>query len=153
MNKFGEDISYSFSLVVADDLNNLQLFSCGNSQLDYHIHNDIIKNGQIIDEDGLYFKFVDDETDKIVAVTSVAASGIIYEVDLYTKLFPSFKIDVLAIDKEYQKLHYNEETKLEKEHFYFSDEILGDIICHCKHISEEYMEVSKNIPMYLDLRS
>ena len=175
MYKYGEEISYSFELVGVGDYDSLQLFECTNERLDRHIREDIIQNNVVMNEDGLYFKFVDTYRDKIISIVSLASSGIIYKVDNYTHVLPAIKIDVLAVDKEYQKLHY-----------YFSDEIIGVVISHCRKISEEYaladyvilyadkkayryyerngfldysefmirennQEVSKNIPMYLEL--
>lgn len=59
MNRYGEEISYDFNLLKVEDYNSLQPFICGNEKLDAHIHNEIIKNGEIVDEDGLYFVFRD----------------------------------------------------------------------------------------------
>lgn len=56
MYKYGEEISYEFTLLEVGDVENLQLFKCGNERLDSHIRNDVIKNGEVINEDGLYFK-------------------------------------------------------------------------------------------------
>ena len=186
MYNYGEEISYSFDLLKADDYDDLQLFECGNEQLDKHIRSSVIKNGIIVDEDGLYFKFTDENTGKIIAIASIAISGIIHEVGMFVQILPAIKIDVLAVDKSYQKMHYNAELEQEDEHYYFSDEILGHIIYHCKEMIENYalanyivvyadkaayryyerngfcdfskymkeernMEISKNIPMYLDL--
>ena len=124
MSRYGEEISYSFELLNAGDYKKLQHFSCANKNLDHHITCDLIKNGEIKDEE---------------------------------------------------------------EHYYFSDDILGTIIKHCREVSEEKaianyiivyadkkaehyydrngfehfdkymkpehnMEIAKNIPMYLDLR-
>ena len=99
-----------------------------NERLDRHIREDIIQNNIVINEDGLYFKFVDTCRNKIISVVSLASSGIIYKVDNYTHVLPAIKIDVLAVDKEYQKLHYDEASMNSTEpdeHYYFSDEIIG----------------------------
>ena len=189
MYKYGEEISYSFELVGVGDYDSLQLFECTNERLDRHIREDIIQNNVVMNEDGLYFKFVDTYRDKIISIVSLASSGIIYKVDNYTHVLPAIKIDVLAVDKEYQKLHYDEASMNSTEpdeHYYFSDEIIGVVISHCRKIAEEYaladyvilyadkkayryyerngfldysefmirennQEVSKNIPMYLEL--
>lgn len=189
MYKYGEEISYDFDLLKVEDDASLQLFTCGNERLDHHIRNDVIKNGEVVNEDGLYFKFVDLNTNKIIAIVSLASSGIIYKVSNYTHVLPAIKIDVLAVAEEYQKMHYNAESENASnrdEHYYFSDDIIGNVISHCREISEEkaladyivlyadkkayryyerngfhdysdYMvkennqEISKNIPMYMEL--
>ena len=84
MYKYGEEISYDFDLLKVEDDASLQLFTCGNDRLDHHIRNDVIKNGEVVNEDGLYFKFVDLNTNKIIAIVSLASSGIIYKVSNYT---------------------------------------------------------------------
>lgn len=77
MNKYGEEISFSFNLLRVEDYDDLQPFTCGNEKLDSHIHTGIIQHNEIVDEDGLYFIFRDIDTDKVIAVVSLAASGII----------------------------------------------------------------------------
>lgn len=37
MYKYGEEISYDFSLLRAEDFDNLQLFTCGNKRLDLNL--------------------------------------------------------------------------------------------------------------------
>ena len=37
MYKYGEEISYDFSLLRVEDFNNLQLFTCGNKRLDLNL--------------------------------------------------------------------------------------------------------------------
>ena len=62
--------------------------------------------------------------DKIIAVVSLAASAIIHTETNYMELLPSTKVDVFAIDKSYQKLHYDNEseTAIDREnHYYFSE--------------------------------
>lgn len=140
MSRYGEEISYDFNLLQVEDYSDLQPFSCGNQTLDAHIHNDVIKDGGIVDEDGLYFVFRDLSTTNVIAVVSLATSGIIYKVDNYTHVLPAIKIDVLAVDERYQKMHYNEESKNStdpKDHYYFSDDIMGTIVSHCRSIAEE----------------
>lgn len=155
MNKYGEEISYDFDLLKVEDYNDLQPFSCGNDRLDYHIHHEIIKDGMIVDEDGLYFIFRDLETQKIIAVVSLATSGILYQIDNYTHILPAIKIDVLAVEKQYQKVHYNEESKMSPDpsaHYYFSDDIMGVIVSHCRKIAEE-KALTSYIVLYADKRA
>jgi len=187
--RFGEEIEYKYNLLEADDFNNLQLFSCGNTQMDYHLHNEVIVEGKLRSEDGLYYKFYDEKTNEILAVVSLATSGILRQIGTYSHILPAIKIDIFAVDKRYQKMHFNEESQssyIPDEHYYFSDEVIGNIIRRCMEISENFalaqfvvayadvkayrfyerngfgnfenfmieehnMEVSKNIPMYLNL--
>ena len=64
--KYGEEIDYSISLLNVTDSIKLKEFDCDNFKLNYYIHNEIIVNGQVKNEDGLIFKFVDDKKDKII---------------------------------------------------------------------------------------
>ena len=48
MYKYGEEISYDFSLLTAEDHIVLQSFNCGNEKLDNHIKSNVIKNKEII---------------------------------------------------------------------------------------------------------
>lgn len=66
MYKYGEEISYDFSLLTAEDYSVLQSFKCGNDVLDNHIISNIIRDNKIVDEDGLYFKFVDTKAKKLL---------------------------------------------------------------------------------------
>ena len=93
-------------MLEVEDFEDLQPFTCGNQKLDNHIHG-LIQNNQICDDDGLYFVFKDSETKKIVAISSLAASGIIFEQTNYTHVLPAIKIDILAVDVKYQKMHYD----------------------------------------------
>ena len=155
MYKYGEEISYDFSLLTAEDHIVLQSFNCGNEKLDNHIKSNVIKNKEIIDEDGLYFKFTDKYTNSIIGIVSLASSGIIYKVGNYTHILPAIKIDVLAADKKYQKLHYDyasENDPNPNNHYYFSVEIIGTIINHCRNISSEYALV-EYIVLYADKKA
>lgn len=155
MYRYGEEISYDFQLLVAEDYDSLQSFECTNEKLDNHIRYDVIKNGKIVDEDGLYFKFIDNNTKKIIGIVSLASSGIIYKVGRYTHVFPAIKIDVLAVDKSYQKLHYDFASENDSEpnnHYYFSDDIIGMVINHCRKISEGYALVDY-IVLYADKKA
>lgn len=78
--------------------------------------------------------------DKIIAIVSLAASAIIHTETNYMELLPSAKIDVFAVDKSYQKLHYDNESEMavdREEHYYFSDCILAEVIRRCVEISEK----------------
>lgn len=155
MYRYGEEISYKFELLKTGDYNNLQSFECGNGRLDNHIKSNVIKNNEIVDEDGLYFKFTDLITQKIIGVVSLASSGIIYKVSNYTHVLPAIKIDVLAVDKDYQKLHYDFASKNDPNpdnHYYFSDDVIGTTIKHCRDISENYALVNY-IVLYADKKA
>lgn len=155
MYKYGEEISYDFNLLKVEDYNDLQPFTCGNTKLDSHIHNNVIQNGEIVDEDGLYYVFRDLSTGKIIAVVSLAASGIIFEATNYMHILPAIKIDVLAVDKAYQKMHYDVSSELAQdpdEHYYFSDDIMGTILQHCRNIAEQTL-LANFIVLYADKKA
>ena len=90
--KYGEEIDYSISLLNVTDSIKLKEFDCDNFKLNYYIHNEIIVNGQVKNEDGLIFKFVDDKKDKIIAVVSLAASAIIHTETNYMELLLSIRV-------------------------------------------------------------
>lgn len=153
--KYGEEIAYEYHLIRPGDCSALQAFSCGNEKLDHFIHNELIVNGEVNTEDGLPFKVEDVLTREIIGVVSLATSGIIYQVDNYTRVLPAIKIDVFAIDEKYQKLHYDEFSKNEdapNAHYYFSDDIMGTFIKHCQKIAEEYA-VAHYIVLYADKKA
>lgn len=155
MYRYGEEISYDFKLLKVEDYEDLQPFTCSNKKLDAHIHRDVIKNNEIVDEDGLYFVFKDTDENKIIAVTSLATSGIIFKVGNYTHVLPAIKIDVLAVDTHYQKMHYDrfsEEAESPDDHYYFSDDIMGTILEHCRKISEE-KALAAYIVLYADKKA
>lgn len=150
--KYGEEISYDYQLIKPEDEVALQAFSCGNKQLDYFIHNELIIDEQVDTKDGLPFKVINTENGEIIGVVSLAASGIIFQVDNYMNVLPAIKIDIFAIDKKYQKLHYDyysEQSQDPNDHYYFSDDIMGTFIRHCRDISNE-KAIAHYIVLYAD---
>lgn len=155
MYRYGEEISYDFNLLKVEDYDDLQPFSCGNEKLDAHIHSGVIQNGEIVDEDGLYFVFRDKSTSKIIAVVSLATSGIVFEQTNYMHVLPAIKIDVLAVDVNYQKIHYNSESEAATDpdmHYYFSDDVMGEILWHCREIDAN-MALASFIVLYADVKA
>ncbi len=153
--KYGKEISYDYHLIKPGDYNALQAFSCNNINLDRYIHNELIIGDEINTDSGLPFKVEDTATRKIIGVVSLAASGIIFKVDNHTQVLPSIKIDVFAIDKKYQKLHYDlesEQSNIPDEHYYFSDDVMGTFIKHCRNISEQ-QAVAHYIVLYADKKA
>lgn len=142
--KCGEEIEYNFRKLTAFDEFKLKKFDCGNYQLNYHIHNEIILNGEIINEDGLYYIVEDKKLNKIIGVISLASYGLMITIDNYKKSFPAAKIDVFAIDKNYQDLKYTMEPD---DNYYFADRVLGEVISLCRDISENYLLI-KYIVLY-----
>lgn len=71
------------------------------------------------------------------------------------KILPAIKIDVFAVDLNYQKMHYNKVSEDDPDpdnHFYFSDCIMGEVIQHCYEISERYALVDY-ILLYADKKA
>ena len=152
---YGEEIEYEYDLLKPEDYDKLQAFSCGNKNLDYYIHKELIRNDEVDTEDGLPFKVWDKETGEIIAIFSLAASGIIGEVDNYTHVFPALKIDIFAVDIKYQKMHMDEFSKLSEsadDHFYFSDSVMCEVIKLCREISEN-KATAKYIVLYADKKA
>ena len=52
--QYGE--RYDIDLVKPEDYKLLQAFSCGNEQLVYFIHSELIQNNEVDSEDGLAYK-------------------------------------------------------------------------------------------------
>lgn len=153
--QYGEEIEYEYKLIEPEDKEKLQAFSCGNEQLDYYIHNELISGNSVYNEDGLSFKVVDINTNEILAVFSLATSGIIWKVDSFTKLLPAIKVDILAVDLKYQKLHMDSDSLNSdepNEHFYFSDSVMCSIIKHCRNINDNYA-TAKYIILYADKKA
>lgn len=75
-------------------------------------------------EDGLAYKVYDIKDGSILAVFSLDASGIVARMNTYMHVFPAIKIDILAVDIQYQKFHIDrmyESSDDPDEHYYFSD--------------------------------
>lgn len=152
---YGEEVEYEFALLEASDKDKLNNFSCGNVKLDKFIHEEIIPQDKVINEDGLIFKVEDEKNHKIIAIISLATNGIIFKQTNYMKILPAIKIDVFAVDLNYQKMHYNKESEDDPDpdnHFYLSDCIMGEVIQHCNNISESYALV-KYILLYADKKA
>lgn len=153
---YGEEIKYECDLLKPEDYDALQAFSCGNVRLDSYIHKDLISHGYVDTEDGLPFKVWNVENGKIISVFSLAASGIIYKIDNYTKVLPAIKIDIFAVDINYQKMHMDKESELAEDrndHVYLSDSIMcSETIKRCRDISEKYA-AAKYIVLYADKKA
>lgn len=152
---YGKDIKYKYDLIKPEDFEKLQAFSCGNQKIDDFIHKNLIENGIVNTDDGLPFKIWNLTTNEIFAVVSLAASGIIFKVDNFTQVLPAIKIDILAVDVKYQKLHMDEESEkseIPDEHRYFSDAVMIQVILHCRKIAEE-MAMAKYIVLYADRKA
>lgn len=153
--KYGEEISYDYSLIKPGDYCALQAFSCGNERLDNFIHNELIINGEVNTEESLPFKVEDVNTREILAVVALAASGIVFQVEKHMQVLPSIKIDVFAVDIKYQKVHYDycsETSEEPDDHYYFSDDIMGTFINHCRKIAEENA-LARYIVLYADTKA
>lgn len=152
---YGEEVEYKIDIIKPEDLEILQAFSCDNEQLDRYIHKEMISDGEVDTSDGLPFKFTDEKTGKIISVFSLAASGIIHKVDNYTHVLPAIKIDILAVDVNYQKMHFDQESEKAEDrddHYYLSDQIMCEIIKKCRYISENYAS-AKYIILYADQKA
>ena len=152
---YGEDIAYECDLLKPEDANALRVFSCGNKNLDYFFHNEILNNNSVYVEDGLPYKFYNKETGEIYAIASLAASCIIIHMDGYVKILPAIKIDVFAVDVKYQKLHLNEESRASdepSEHFYFADKIMCDVVLKCRSINDNEI-TARYILLYADKKA
>lgn len=160
---YGEQVEYEHSLVKLEDYKKLQAFSCGNKNLDHFFHKELIYEAKIYDikeknvytDDGLPYKVVDKKTGDIIAIYSLAASGIFFEQTNYMQTIPAIKIDVFAVDEKYQKMHMNLESQEKKdpdEHRYLSDSIMCDVIDHCVTISQEYATI-RYIILYADKKA
>lgn len=149
---YGEDIKYGYDLIKPNDFEKLQIFTCGNNALDKYIHNELISNNVVNSNDGLPFKVWDNFNNEIIAIFSLASSGIIYSVDNYTHVLPALKIDIFAVDVKYQKLHIDKASKSSNnsnEHYYLNDSILNRVIEFCRNISET-KAIAKYIVLYAD---
>lgn len=136
---YGEEVEYEFGLLSGSDKYKLKSFTCGNDHLDHFIQEDIIPDKDVINEDGLIFKVEDRKNHHIIAIISLAANGIVFKQSNYMKILPAIKIDVFAVDKNYQKMHYNQESEddcIRDNHFYLSDCIMAEVISHCNEISK-----------------
>ncbi len=141
MYHYGKEISYDYALLKVEDFDSLQPFACKNEVLDEHIHTKLIEDNQVNNEDGLYFRYFDTQNQNTIAIVSLAASGILFRMSNFTQTLPAIKIDILAADKNYQKIHYDEDSEKatdSSEHYYFMDDIMGTIINHIRRISEEF---------------
>lgn len=70
-------------------------------------------------------------------------------------VLPAIKIDVLAVDINYQKMHYDKSSEDDPNpdnHYYFSDEIMGEIIHHCREFAET-KALANFIVLYADIKA
>ena len=152
---YGEDITYECDLIKPEDAEALRVFSCGNKNLDKFFHEELLINDEVYVEDGLPYKYYNAESGEIYAIVSLAASGLIYHVDNYMKFLPAIKIDVIAVDQKYQKLHLNVESESSvnpEDHFYFSDKIMCEVVQKCRRIAENEI-AARYILLYADQKA
>lgn len=149
MYKFGEEISYSWRRIKIEDKKELSEFRCENKNLDKLINKDIVDNTMSLANDASYYIFKNNDNGQIIAIVGLTMSGILHEQQRYRNLLPAIKIDILAVDHKYQKLHYDVESLEANDHYYLSDDILGQIIKYCREISEKYI-LAEYILLYAD---
>ena len=143
--RYGKDIDYSDLIIIQpEDREELQAFYCGNKILDNYIHNEIFEG---VDPQGLHFMVKNTANNDIIAFISLATSGIVFETGIHVEVLPSIKIDVIAVDKKYQKMPYYED--MGDDHCYLSDLIMSSVISHIRKIDEEYALVDY-IVLYAD---
>ena len=144
--KYGKNIDYSDLIIIQpEDREKLQAFCCGNKILDNYIHNEIFEENY---PQGLHFMVKNNSNDDVIAFVSLATSGIVFEEGTYTEVLPSIKIDVIAVDKKYQKMPYYEDMD-DDDHCYLSDFIMSSVIGHIREIDEKYALVDY-ILLYTD---
>lgn len=139
--EYGEDIEYSIGVLEYSDKSDIQEFDCGNEIINSYIRAEIFGETELLLTDGLHFKVCISGTNKIIGFFSLASSGIVHKMDNYLHMIPAIKIDVFAIDKNYQKIHFNKESKQSinnGEHYYFSDQILMEVVRHCREIDTKF---------------
>lgn len=152
---YGEEVKYEYDLIKPEDKEKLRAFSCGNKKLDEYIQDGLITDGIIDTEDGLPFKVWDTNTGDIISVFSLATSGIVWKLDGYTHVISAIKIDILAVDVEYQKMHmdvHSKESNNPADHYYLSDSIMCEIIKHCRDIAEN-RAAAEYIILYADTKA
>ncbi len=152
---YGEEVEYKYDLIKPEDRVKLQAFSCGNQKLDAYIQEGLIMKGKVDTDVGLPFKVWDVNTGEILAVFSLAASGIVWRVDNYTHIVPAIKIDILAVDIRYQKMHmdaFSKGSDNPEDHYYLSDSIMCEIIKHCRDIAEN-RATARYIILYADKKA
>lgn len=143
--RYGKDIDYSDLIIIRpEDKEKLQAFYCGNRILDNYIHNEIFEENN---PQGLHFMVKNNDNNDIIAFVSLATSGIVFENGVHVEVLPSIKIDVIAVDKKYQKMPYYED--MDDDHCYLSDIIMSSVIRHIRKIDEEYALVDY-IVLYAD---
>ena len=96
---------------------------------------------------GLHFMVTNNSNGDVIAFVSLATSGIVFETGVHVEVLPSIKIDVIAVDKKYQKMPYYED--MGEDHCYLSDLIMSSVISHIRTIDEEYALVDY-IVLYAD---
>lgn len=149
---FGNEIEYECYPIEKQDKHLLQSFTCGNQQIDYYLHKELISNEYVDVEEGLPFKVIDLSSGEMIAFFSLSSSGIINQLDNYINIFSAIKINLFAVKSDYQKLHIDANSKYatnKAEHFYFSDNILCDVIRYCRLLSELFLGV-KYLVLYAD---
>lgn len=141
---YGEEIDFSIKLLKFKDKKLIQKFDCGNDSLNSYIKLEIFDEDSLNTDDGLHFKVVNNTTKDIIGFFSLAASGVYEKCDNYIKVHPAIKIDVFAIDKRFQKLHFDknsEQSTLDTDKFYFSDLILTEVVKKIRYINENHASV------------
>lgn len=121
---YGREVKYDILKESSIDISLIEDFSCGNEQIDIEIKNRIIN--------GISEYVVDTESNKLIAYINYEASGLFlkHQKEQITK--SALKINLFALDEEYQHLVYDEYD----EDFKLSDKVFCDFLKRFRDISD-----------------
>ncbi len=127
LSLYGVEIQFEFFKLSSSNGSLLEDFDCGNSAINEYFHKECRE-----DSGSVTYLAVDRSSGKIVGVACLACSGILHVIGQYRNTIPAISIKYFAIKSDFHKMkHYPEE-----DHFYFSDQVLCDLIRICYNISE-----------------
>lgn len=123
--KYGEEVEYEFTLLNFSDKEKLQKFNCGNKKLNSFIHDEIIPNNEVINEDGLIYYYLSD----------CIMGEVIQHCKLISEEYALVNYILLYADKKAYRFY--------KRNFFLEFELYME--------QENNMEIKENIPMYMKL--
>lgn len=137
---FGKDIHYLFSDYSKIDEEFVKQFDCGNEYINNYFERDALDDTKGVTR--LIWKINSDKikTD-IIAMYTLSASAMFYELDKRRYLIPAIEIKMFAVSNKYQKLPYSKDN----EDGVFSDWLMCYVIRRIRDITENYCGADKII--------
>lgn len=145
---YGENIELTFQKFTCEDLDRVNIFDCGNDFINKYFQREALDDTKGVTriawkvnssyKDG---DIIDKNNSEIIAMYTLSASAMFYEIDSAKYLIPAIEIKMFAVNKKYQNMPFSSD----KEDGVFADWLLSWVIKRIREITDDYCGANKII--------